>query len=73
MTWEIVLGIIALFSFAISIGKIVSNNTKALTQLQCAMTSMQKALIKDEEQIGDMNKQIIEHETRISIIEQQET
>lgn len=72
MTWEIVLGIIALFSFALSIGKIVSNNTKALTQLQCTIDGLRDTIQKDEKQLDNINGKVIEHETRISIIEQQE-
>ena len=37
MTWEIIAAIIALAGFIISIGKIVSNNTKALTEVKCSI------------------------------------
>lgn len=72
MTWEIALGIASIVTFIISIGKIISNNTKALTQLQCTIDSLRDTIKKDEKQLDNISNQVIEHETRISIIEQQE-
>lgn len=37
MSWEIVTGIIALAGFVISVGKIVHNNTAALTRLSVSV------------------------------------
>ena len=34
MTWEIFLGIATLVSFIVTIGKIISNNTKAMVSLE---------------------------------------
>ena len=40
MTWEIIAGLIAFVGFIISIGKIVSNNTQALTEVKCSIDDL---------------------------------
>ena len=72
MTWEIFLGIAALVAFIISVGKIISNNTKALTQLQCTIDSLKETIKRDEKHLHSLSDKVVEHETRISLIEQQE-
>ena len=42
MTWEIFLGIVALTGFVITIGKIVSANTKALTKLEDSILELNR-------------------------------
>ena len=69
MTWEIVVGIIALASFIITIGKIVSNNTKALTELQCTLGSLKETITKDEKELSNIDKKVNEHEVRIVQLE----
>lgn len=73
MTWEIAVGIASIVTFAIGVGKIISNNTKALTQLQCTIDGLRDTIKKDEKQLDTINDKVIDHETRISIIEQQES
>lgn len=72
MTWEIFVGITVLVAFVISIGKIISNNTRALTQLQCTIGSLKETITKDENELHNLSDKVVDHETRISIIEQQE-
>lgn len=44
MTWEIVSGIIALIGVGISVGKIVHNNTEALTRLSVSVDMLTRRL-----------------------------
>ena len=69
MTWEIFLGIVALTGFIISIGKIVSANTKALTRLEDSITRLDKTLEKPGKNIDSLEQEVNEHETRICVLE----
>ena len=44
MTWEIISGIIALIGVGISVGKIVHNNTEALTRLSVSVDMLTQRL-----------------------------
>lgn len=68
-SWEIFLGIVALTGFVISIGKIVSANTKALTKLEDSINRLDKTLEKQGKNIDSLEQEVNEHETRISILE----
>ena len=69
MSWEIVVGIITLFGFVISIGKLISNNTKALTELQCSIDSLKKSLKRDENNLKVVEEKVDNHEIRITKLE----
>ena len=69
MTWEIFLGIVALTGFIISIGKIVSANTKALTRLEDSINRLDKTLEKQDKNIDSLEQEGNEHETRICVLE----
>lgn len=69
MTWEIFIGIVALTGFIISIGKIVSANTKALTKLEDSINRLDKTLEKQGKNIDSLEQEVNEHETRISVLE----
>lgn len=69
MSWEIFLGIVALVSFLISIGKIISSNTKALTQLQESIKHLNATLGEQGSNIHTLDDKVDNHETRISILE----
>ena len=69
MTWEIFLGIVALTGFIISIGKIVSANTKALTKLEDSINRLDKTLEKQGKNIDSLEQEVNEHETRICVLE----
>lgn len=71
MTWEIFLGLVALTGFIISIGKIVSANTKALTKLEDSINRLDKTLEKQGKNIDSLEQEVNEHETRISVLEHQ--
>lgn len=69
MTWQIFLGIVTLTGFIISIGKIVSANTKALTRLEDSINRLDKTLEKQGKNIDSLEQEVNEHETRISVLE----
>ena len=69
MTWEIFLGIVALTGFVITIGKIVSANTKALTKLEDSINRLDKTLEKQGKNINSLEQEVNEHETRIQLLE----
>ena len=49
MTWEIMTALIALGTFGIAIGKIVSNNTRVITELKCSIDALAHRLERLEE------------------------
>ena len=40
MNWEIMTALIAIGTFGIAIGRIVSNNTRVITELKCAIDAL---------------------------------
>lgn len=69
MTWEIVVGLIALVGFVVSIGKIVSNNTKALTEVKCSIDSLKEAFSEQKAKVDVIGDEVNDHELRITILE----
>lgn len=69
MTWEIFLGIVALTGFVVTIGRIVSENTKAMQKLEDSIIRLDKTLNKQDKDIHDLDDAVKDHETRISILE----
>ena len=72
MTWEIVVGLITLFTFVIMIGKVVSNNTAVITELRLSVDNLVKATGKQEKMQEKLYRTVGEHETRICILEEKE-
>lgn len=69
MTWEIFLGIVALTGFVITIGKIVSANTKALTRLKDSILELNRTITEEKKDISDLDETVQNHETRIQLLE----
>ena len=69
MTWEIFLGIVALTGFVVTIGRIVSANTKAMQKLEDSIDRLDKTLNKQDGEIHHLDDTVANHETRISILE----
>lgn len=69
MTWEIFLGIVALTGFVITIGKIVSANTKALTKLEDSILELNRTIAEEKKDISDLDETVQNHETRIQLLE----
>ena len=69
MTWEIFLGIVALTGFVITIGKIVSANTKAMQKLEDSIIRLDETLKEEKKDISDLDETVQNHETRIQLLE----
>ena len=69
MTWDVFLGIVALTGFLVTIGRIVSENTKAMQKLEDSIIRLDKTLNKQDKDIHDLDDTVKDHETRISILE----
>lgn len=69
MTFEILSGLIVVVGFIITIGRIVSANTKALTKLEDSISRLDVTLSEQIHNIHDLDDAVHDHETRISILE----
>lgn len=69
MTWEIFLGIVALTGFVISIGRIVSMNTKAMQKLEDSIVRLDETIREEKKDISDLDEVVQNHETRITLLE----
>ena len=69
MTWEIFLGIVALTGFVISIGRIVSMNTKAMQKLEDSIVRLDETIRQEKRDIDELDNVVQNHETRIQLLE----
>lgn len=69
MTWEIFLGIVALTGFIITIGKIVSANTKAMQKLEDSILELNRTITEEKKDINELDNTVQDHETRITLLE----
>ena len=69
MTCEIFLGIVALTGFVISIGRIVSMNTKAMQKLEDSIIRLDETIREEKKDISDLDETVQNHETRIQLLE----
>lgn len=69
MSWEIVVGIITLVGFIVSIGKIVKNNTEAMTEIKVSLGDIKEVLKENKEEIKELQSEVGKHETRITVLE----
>lgn len=69
MTWEIVAGLLTLIGSFITIGKVISGNTKALTSLQDSIARLDANLTEQKSDVKELDKKVENHEVRISILE----
>ncbi len=63
MTWEIVLGIIALFSFGVAIVKPIVSLTRAITLLNANCAALAKEFSEFDRDNHDSHKRLWEHNT----------
>ena len=61
MTWDVFLGIVALTGFVISIGRIVSMNTKAMQKLEDSIVRLDETIREEKKDINEL----VEHLTKI--------
>ena len=69
MTWQIFLGIVSLTGFVISIGRIVSMNTKAMQKLEDSIVRLDETIREEKKDIDDLDETVQNHETRIQLLE----
>lgn len=69
MTYEIFLGIVTLTGFVISIGRIVSMNTKAMQKLEDSIVRLDETIREEKRDIDNIDETVQNHETRIQILE----
>ena len=69
MTWEIFLGIVALTGFVISIGRIVSMNTKAMQKLEDSIVRLDETIREEKKEVRELDDTVQNHETRITLLE----
>lgn len=69
MTWEIFLGIVALTGFVITIGRIVSSNTKAMQKLEDSILELNKTITEEKKNVKELDGVVQNHETRITLLE----
>ena len=69
MTWDVFLGIVALTGFVISIGRIVSMNTKAMQKLEDSIVRLDEKIREEKKDINELDNTVQNHETRIQLLE----
>lgn len=69
MTWEIFLGIVALTGFVISIGRIISMNTKAMQKLEDSIVRLDETIREEKKEVRELDDVVQNHETRITLLE----
>ena len=69
MTWDVFLGLVALTGFVISIGRIVSMNTKAMQKLEDSIVRLDETIREEKRDIDDLDETVQNHETRIQLLE----
>ena len=69
MEWEVFLGIVTLTGFVISIGRIVSMNTKAMQKLEDSIIRLDETIREEKRDIDDLDETVQNHETRIQLLE----
>ena len=69
MTWDVFLGIVTLTGFVITIGKIVSANTKAMQKLEDSIVKLDETIREEKKDINELDETVQNHETRIQLLE----
>ena len=69
MTWDIFLGIVALTGFVVTIGRIVSKNTKAMQKLEDSIVRLDETIRQEKKDISELDNTVKNHETRIQLLE----
>jgi peptidoglycan hydrolase CwlO-like protein len=68
MSWEIITGLITLVTFGVAICKIVSNNTKVITELRSSVDTLNATLQEQKEEQKEIREKVDKHETQICVI-----
>ena len=69
MDWQTLSSLIVLVGFIITIGKIVSANTKAMQKLEDSILRLDETIREEKKDIDDLDETVQNHETRIQLLE----
>ena len=72
MPWEYIAALITLATFIGTIGKIIANNSKAMTQLRDSLYSLNETFNNLKKEVDTNKADIKDHEHRITILETQD-
>ncbi len=69
MTWEIMVGLITIIPACIAVCTVVSNNTKAMTEVKCGLDELKSTLREQKKELKSVEETVSDHEVRISRLE----
>lgn len=69
MTWEIVVGLIALVGFGISVTTPIVKLNTSITKLNCSIDALNKNMAVSEKRIDEHGRQLDAFEHRITVLE----
>ncbi|GEM_PF-4072866 len=69
MTWEILVGLITIIPAGIAVCTVVSNNTKAMTEVKCGLDELKNTLHEQKSELRAVEETISDHEVRITRLE----
>ncbi len=69
MTWEIVVGLIALVGFGISVTTPIVKLNTSITKLNCSIDALNQNMARNEERISCHGRELDDHEHRITVLE----
>ena len=72
MPWEYIAALITLATFIGTIGKIIANNSKAMTQLRDSLYSLNETFNNLKKEVDTNKADIKDHEHRITVLETQD-
>ena len=72
MPWEYIAALITLATFIGAIGRIIANNSKAMTQLRDSLYSLNETFNNLKKEVDTNKADIKEHEHRITVLETQD-
>lgn len=69
MTWEIVLGLIALFGFGVAVVTPIIKLNTSITKLNASIDRLNEKMVTSEEKVKELGATLADHEKRIIRIE----
>ena len=72
MPWEYIAALITLATFIGAIGRIIANNSKAMTQLRDSLYSLNETFNNLKKEVDTNRADIKDHEHRITVLETQD-
>ena len=69
MTWEILVGSGTLVPACIAICTVVSNNTKAMTEVKCGLVELKSTLRDQKKELRSIEETVADLEVRITRLE----